>query len=59
MDSALIEAAKGIVNPLIAQLPDTLFGLERMMYIGDMVKDIDNEKKSTLKKLIEIGRAHV
>lgn len=53
MDQTLVENAKAILKPLISQTPETLFGLEKIMYNAKIVQELDDEKKLILKKLID------
>ena len=53
MDTAQIENAKAILKPLIEQMPGTLYGLEMQIYISGIVNDLDDDKKLTLRKLID------
>ena len=53
MDLSQVEAAKEFLKPLISQIPDTLYGLERMMHIANVVNELETEKKILLKKVID------
>ena len=53
MDLSQVEAAKEILKPLISQIPDTLYGLERMMHIANVVNELEVEKKMELKTVID------
>ena len=53
MDLSQVEAAKEILKPLISQLPDTLYGLERQIHIGKVVSELDVEQKLVLKNIID------
>ena len=53
MDLSKVEAAKEFLKPLISQIPDTLYGLERMVHIAKVVNEMDVEKKMLLKGVID------
>ena len=53
MDLAQVDAAKELLKPLISKIPDTLYGLERMMHIADVVNEIEVENKMLLKAVID------
>ncbi len=53
MDLSQVEAAKEILKPLISQVPDTLYGLERMVHIGKVVTELEVENKLAIKNVID------
>ena len=53
MDLAQVDAAKELLKPLISQIPDTLYGLERMMHIAGVVNEIEDKNKVLLKAVID------
>ena len=53
MDSTLVEKTKAILQPLISQTPETLFGLEKIMYNAKIVQELEDDKKLVLKNLID------
>ena len=59
MDNALIEKAHEVLKPLIAQVPETLYGLERQEHMGKMIAEQDKEIGSTLRKLLDSLLAHM
>lgn len=52
MDSALVTKAKEILKPLISQTPETLFGLEKLMYNSKVVQELEDDKKVVLRNLV-------
>jgi twitching motility protein PilT len=44
---------KQILGILLGQIPDTLFGLERQVAIGDIVSQLESRERSNLRKILD------
>lgn len=53
MDLSKVEEAKELLKPKISEIPDTLYGLERMMHIAEVVNELGVENKMLLKSVID------
>ncbi|MGA2623469.1 MAG: PilT/PilU family type 4a pilus ATPase [Bacteroidota bacterium] len=48
-----MDEAKAILNQIVSSIPETAFGVERQMLIGDLVARIPQEEKIILKRMLE------
>lgn len=53
MDDSLIQKAHQIMAPLIEKMPDTLFGIERQVYLSTSVQELTEENRRILNRLLK------
>ncbi len=51
--SEVTDQAKQSLKNIVTQIPDTAFGIERQMVIGDLVQKLPQSEKSALKALLD------
>jgi len=52
MDQILIDKVHNLLSPVIDQIPDTLFGIERQVFMSKQVAELSDEDQQTLRAFL-------